>query len=217
MRRGIEAPGSDIPGAFSCAAGAFAPHLTFLASQSIGSEFSQSCSGEPIEEAARNVLRCFLSNLPNTGALRVLREKAAPVSPSAGKSLPNRCVLVIDDNRDAANSLAQVVELWGYEPIVAFDGPSGIALAKIHCPSVVFLDVGLPGGINGFEVARILREECHFNETLIIAVTGYAQEEDKEKTLRAGCDHHLAKPADLEFVEQLLKAHFEAGERSTPV
>jgi CheY-like chemotaxis protein len=122
-------------------------------------------------------------------------------------------VLIVDDNRDSADSLAMVLELWGYQPVVAFDGASGIELAKLHCPSVALLDIGLPGGLNGYELAKTLRDECDFDDALVVAITGYGQEEDRQKSFEAGFDHHFRKPVDLDVLQQLLKDFFATGKR----
>jgi signal transduction histidine kinase/DNA-binding response OmpR family regulator len=107
-----------------------------------------------------------------------------------------RRVLVVDDNQDAAESLAMVLRIAGHEVNVCFDGPAAIAAVAATRPDVVLLDIGLPD-MNGFEVARKLRANADFSDTLLVAVTGYGQEQDMRRSQEAGFDHHLVKPIDL--------------------
>jgi signal transduction histidine kinase len=111
-------------------------------------------------------------------------------------------VLVIDDNRDAAESLAEVVALFGHDVQLAFDGPSAIATAHSTGPDIVLCDIGLPGR-DGYEVAKAIRA-THTNGVRLIAVSGYAQPDDVKKALEAGFDAHIAKPPDPEVLERLL-------------
>jgi CheY-like chemotaxis protein len=115
-----------------------------------------------------------------------------------------RRVLVVDDNRDAAETLAQLVELFGHEAEVAFDGPSAIAKARANPPDVVLCDIGLPG-MDGYAVARELRAMRH-DGIRLVAVSGYAQAEDMAKAAEAGFDVHVAKPPDPGRIERLLAA-----------
>ncbi|HET9598053.1 MAG TPA: PocR ligand-binding domain-containing protein [Anaeromyxobacteraceae bacterium] len=113
-----------------------------------------------------------------------------------------RRVLVIDDNRDAAQSLAEIVEMLGHEADVAFDGPSAIAKATATTPDVVICDIGLPG-MSGHEVARAIRA-ARGEGVRLFAVSGYAQPDDVSRALAAGFDGHVAKPADMAQIERLL-------------
>jgi PAS domain S-box-containing protein len=113
-----------------------------------------------------------------------------------------RRVLVVDDNVDAAESLADIVRMVGHYVDVANDGPSAIEKVRISPPDVVLCDIGLPG-MSGYEVARRLRASG-VNGTQLIAVSGYAQPEDVERAIEAGFDGHLAKPCDPEQIERLL-------------
>jgi PAS domain S-box-containing protein len=126
----------------------------------------------------------------------------ASVPPSSFLAPPSNKVLVVDDNRDSADSLALLLRLWGHEARTAHDGLSGLKAARSYRPQVVFLDIGLPG-LDGYELARRLREEFG-QEMRLIAVTGYGQEEDRRRALEAGCDAHLIKPADPADVQRLL-------------
>ncbi|BDG10833.1 ATP-binding protein [Anaeromyxobacter paludicola] len=131
----------------------------------------------------------------------------APV-PAAGRAPSDasrgRRVLVVDDNQDAARSMADVLELLGHAPRVAHDGPSALALARESAPEVVLCDIGLPG-MSGYDVARALRADGG-RDARLIAVTGYAQAEDVRRAVEAGFDAHLAKPCDLAELQRLLAA-----------
>jgi PAS domain S-box-containing protein len=113
-----------------------------------------------------------------------------------------RRVLVVDDNRDAAESLAELVELFGHEAEVAFDGPSALAKAQANPPDVVLCDIGLPG-MDGYAVARALRSGDARSPRLV-AVSGYAQPEDVARAREAGFDDHIAKPPPPEHIERAL-------------
>lgn len=116
--------------------------------------------------------------------------------PEAPKLLSKQLrVLVVEDNRDAAESLRMLLELYGFRVHVAYTGPDGVALAKREHPDVVVCDIGLPG-MDGFAVADALRKNGRLASARLIAVTGYGQEEDKRRALQAGFDAHLVKPAD---------------------
>ena len=113
-------------------------------------------------------------------------------------------VLVVDDNRDSADSLAQLVGLWGYRPVVAYDGASALALYREHRPGVVVLDIGMPG-VDGCEVAARIRQDFPGDRAVLIAVSGYAREEDRKRFREAGVDRHLTKPADPDELRRLLE------------
>jgi len=117
-----------------------------------------------------------------------------------------RCrVLVVDDNVDAANVMATVLELSGHQVGVAFDGPSGLQAAIDQRPDVMLLDIGLPG-MTGIEVAERIRREPALERIVLIALTGYGQDTDRLRSRAAGFDHHLTKPADFAEVEKILAA-----------
>jgi PAS domain S-box-containing protein len=120
-------------------------------------------------------------------------------SPSGGRS---RRVLVVDDSRDAAESLAELVEMFGHVVDVAYDGPSALAKARANPPEVVLCDIGLPG-MSGYDVARALRTG-DVTGMQIVAVSGYALPEDLRKAAEAGFDGHVAKPTDPGEIERLL-------------
>jgi CheY-like chemotaxis protein len=130
----------------------------------------------------------------------------APLETSAfpqPRAAYRRKVLVVDDNRDLAESLAMVLRLWGHDVVVAYDGPSALAAARARPPDVVFLDIGLPQ-LDGFEVAQRLRADSGLGRTRIVAVTGYGQDEDRRRSQAVGIDIHLTKPVDPIVLQRLL-------------
>ncbi len=139
----------------------------------------------------------------------------APAGPqggrkSSGEVCRRRRILVVDDNVDATRALARLLEkLYGQEVRVAHDGPEALAVAAEFRPEVILLDIGLPG-MDGNEVARQLRGRPEFERTLIVALTGWGQEEDLAKSREVGFDHHLVKPADPAIIRDLLIT-FEAA------
>lgn len=102
-------------------------------------------------------------------------------------------VLVVDDNVDAAESITEISRWSGYDTRCVYDGPSALEIALDYKPDVVVLDIGLLG-LDGYEVARRLRAQPLFAKTPIVAVTGYGQESDRERSRAAGFDAHLTKP-----------------------
>ena len=122
-------------------------------------------------------------------------------------SLAGRSVLVVDDNCDAADSLSMLLRLAGAKVTVAYDGASALAAIPIHQPQVVLLDVGMPG-MDGYTVASRIRQDAQNSDMLLIALTGFGQEEDRKRSSAAGFNDHLTKPADLEALLSLV-ASFE--------
>ncbi len=105
-------------------------------------------------------------------------------------------VLIVDDHVDAALTLARLLSRRNCEVRVAHDGPAGIVTAQEFNPEVFLLDLGLPG-LDGYELAGALRAEPKFAHALFVAISGYAQESDRARSLAAGFDHHCAKPVDF--------------------
>ena len=120
----------------------------------------------------------------------------------AAAAVTPRRILVVDDNRDAAQSLAHLLDFYGHCTTVAYDGASAIEKAHAMVPDAVLCDLGLPG-MSGFDVARQLRAERP--DLRLIAVSGYARPEDAAEAMRAGFDCHVAKPAGAELVNRLLR------------
>ena len=109
----------------------------------------------------------------------------------------------MDDNRDAADSLALVLRLDGHQVTVAYDGPAALAVARAVRPDVVLLDLGMPG-MDGYEVCRQLRRLPELAGARVVAVTGWGQEADRRRSAEAGFDRHLVKPADPDVVRRLV-------------
>ncbi len=143
----------------------------------------------------------FLIRLP-------LAAKAATrgMKPSNGEKQPEgtrRRILVVDDNRDSADSMATMLQLMGHDTQMAHDGLQAVQAAGEFRPDVVLLDIGLPV-INGYEAARRIREQQWGKNMFVVALTGWGQEEDKRRALEAGFDLHLTKPIGSGDLEELL-------------
>jgi CheY-like chemotaxis protein len=109
----------------------------------------------------------------------------------------------VDDSVDTAESLAMLLQECGHEVRIAHDGPTAIEMAVDCRPEIVLLDIGLPG-FDGFEVAKRVRQEPSLDHMVLVAMTGYGQESDRQRSHDAGFDHHLSKPADFGKVQQIL-------------
>ncbi|MHB8799555.1 MAG: hybrid sensor histidine kinase/response regulator [Thermoanaerobaculia bacterium] len=152
------------------------------------------------------------SDGPGKGSLFTLRlpvETGVRTSPDARASatampFTPRRVLVVDDNVDAARTLADLLALDGHESHVAYDGPSAVEAAQRLRPDAAILDLGLPG-FSGLEVGRRLREDPALSGILLVALSGWVQPEDLVRSREAGFDHHLAKPVGTATLELLLK------------
>ena len=121
-------------------------------------------------------------------------QDAADADDKSGKTLR---VLVVEDNIDQANSLAELLGMWGHEVGVANDGLAGVARARSLHPDVVIMDIGLPE-IDGYQAARWLRADPATCRIYLIALTGYGEDEDRREAFAAGFDLHLTKPANLD-------------------
>ncbi len=128
----------------------------------------------------------------------------ATSAPDATSFIPRR-VLVVDDNVDAAESLAELLAMKGHETRASTEPRAALELADAFSPEVVLLDIGLPE-IDGYQVARTLRKMPATRDALVVAVTGYGQPEDRKASRAAGFDHHLVKPVNLQQLEQLIEA-----------
>ena len=149
---------------------------------------------EPADEAARSGSEPIDAEAP----LRSSEEAGA-------RSIAGRRILVVDDNRDAAESLRMMLELLGAEVHVAYDGRAALAKFAELKPAAVLLDIGMPE-MNGYEVARAIRTRFAGHPARIVALTGWGQENDRRRSREAGFDHHLVKPADLRALERALAA-----------
>jgi CheY-like chemotaxis protein len=123
---------------------------------------------------------------------------------------PSLRILVVDDNVDTATGMATLLQLAGHEVQVAHEGRAAVEVARTFRPRVLLLDLGLPG-LSGYEVATQLRNEGCCRDSVFVAVSGYGQEQDRERSQAAGFDHHLAKPVDLESLRTVLAAIRRGG------
>jgi two-component system CheB/CheR fusion protein len=119
-------------------------------------------------------------------------------------------VLVVDDCRDTTDTLAILLRLWGHEVAVAHDGPAALDTAQTRQPQVVLLDLGLPR-MDGCEAARRLRRLPGLEGVCLVAMTGYGQDQDRQRTRAAGFDFHLLKPFDADALAQLLATLHQGG------
>jgi CheY-like chemotaxis protein/two-component sensor histidine kinase len=146
----------------------------------------------------------------STFELRLPLPAAPPVAAAAPASRQLQAgtrvgkVLVIDDNADAADTLAMALDILGYEVGTVYDGPSGLTFAEAFGPDVVLLDIGLPH-MNGYEVARHLRGQPCGRDAILVAVTGWGQDKDRQLALDAGFDLHLTKPVDFVELDAVLQ------------
>jgi PAS domain S-box-containing protein len=154
----------------------------------------------------------FVVRLPLLPADLPAEAEVLPSIPAAGAAPAQ--VLVVDDNVDGADSLARVLQMAGHKVEIAYDGPEALAEARAHPPEIVLLDIGLPNGMDGYEVARRLRAECGLKHALLVAVTGYGQEDDRLRAREAGFDAHLTKPVDFAELNELL---MEASKLSSEI
>jgi PAS domain S-box-containing protein len=156
------------------------------------------------------------SNGPGTGSEFIVRlprardanAESPQKSAGDGTALPTSRryrILVVDDNRDAANSLATLLRMKGHDVRTAYDGLEAVDAAFTHKPDVVLLDVGLPR-LNGFDVARRIRDESRERNVVLIALTGWGHDEDRRRSKEAGFDHHMVKPADPVALERVLES-----------
>lgn len=146
----------------------------------------------------------FVVRLPCLAEVGHAPEHAATIPAPAQAAPSGGCrVLVVDDNHDAADTVAMVLRMDGHSVETAGDGPQALARAGAYAPDVVVLDIGLPG-IDGYEVARRLRQTLHSRDALLIALTGYGQKNDESQALAAGFDRHLVKPADPALLSGLI-------------
>jgi signal transduction histidine kinase len=142
----------------------------------------------------------FIVRLPAVGERG---EAPGLAAKGAAPAKSARRILVVDDNRDAVDSLAMMLKLSGNDVEVAYEGESALRIAQSFRPDAVVLDIGLPG-MDGYEVARRLRRMAETAGALVVAVTGYGQKEDRERAHAAGFDHHLVKPIEADMLLSLL-------------
>jgi CheY-like chemotaxis protein len=173
--------------------------------------------GGRVEASSEGVGRgsVFTVRLPLLPGERV---PVVPVEAPARRETPGgaRRVLVVDDNVDAAELLGEVLEMDGHQVTVVHDGMAALERMGAEDPEVIFLDIGLPG-MDGYEVARRIRERSDGTGPRLVAVTGYGQASDRQRSREAGFDAHLVKPVELERVRELVADAGEPGGRGVSV
>ena len=144
----------------------------------------------------------FIVVLPG---MRVAATNSAKVSGTEESAAPSalRRVLIADDNRDGAESLAMLIEFSGHQVYLAHTGIDAVEMAATHRPHIAILDIGMPG-MDGYQVAERIRDETWGSHMILIALTGWGQEDDKRRAQRAGFDHHLTKPVDPAALEEIV-------------
>jgi signal transduction histidine kinase/CheY-like chemotaxis protein len=151
----------------------------------------------------------FVVRLPlATPATAAAAEPTGRTAEAAPAASAGRRILIVDDNVDGAESLAELLRLHGHAARTAHSGPDALTAAAAHRPEIIFLDIGLPG-MDGYEVARRLRADPNTARTVLVALTGWGTEDDRRKTKAAGFDRHLTKPVEGDRVMALL-------DRATP-
>ncbi|MGC3999378.1 MAG: ATP-binding protein [Anaeromyxobacter sp.] len=151
------------------------------------------------------------SDGPGQGAEFTVRIPLAPEAPALDRApprqpadtSPRRRVLVVEDNADAAETLCEMLDVWGHEVALARDGRAGLGLARSFRPDLILCDIGLPE-LDGYEVARAIRADPALAGTFLVALTGYASPEDQRKAADAGFHRHLAKPVPIDVIEEVL-------------
>jgi PAS domain S-box-containing protein len=143
----------------------------------------------------------FVVHLPLIAQFEGVQGDERRVDPAAAMSA--RRILVVDDNRDAAMSLAALLRLLGHEVATAFSGLEALRLAELQAPELILLDLGMPH-MNGYDTAARIREQPWGRKVLLVALTGWGQESDRQRSHEAGFDHHLVKPVEVEVLERLL-------------
>jgi PAS domain S-box-containing protein len=141
----------------------------------------------------------FLVRLP---ALSPVREAIAPIERAKQPAQTSR-LLVVDDNMDSADMLVMLLQMFGHEAKATYSGQSALETAVEYQPDFVLLDIGLPD-MNGYEVAQHLRQQPQTKDVRLIAMTGYGQDSDRQRSQEAGCEHHLVKPVDPQKLQDLL-------------
>lgn len=120
------------------------------------------------------------------------------------KSEKSRRILIIEDNLDSVETLKTLLEMQTHTLEVAFDARSGIDKSLSFTPEVIICDIGLPGDLDGYDVAKIIRENESLSSVTLIALSGYGQKEDVQKAIESGFDFHIVKPPDFDKLFRLI-------------
>ncbi|MEJ7747021.1 MAG: response regulator [Luteimonas sp.] len=144
----------------------------------------------------------FRVQLPRDPDLAIPQQQPVDAPPTTIRSLAKRRALVVDDNRDAADTLAMMLDLLGLETLRLYDPLQVESEFASFVPDIAFMDVGMPG-LSGYDLARTLRTTGHGRAAILVAVTGWGQPEDRRRTKEAGFDHHLVKPPELSAIQSI--------------
>jgi signal transduction histidine kinase/ActR/RegA family two-component response regulator len=159
----------------------------------------------------------FRVRLPRAeGTLQPTAREPAPKIEQAPAKVKGRRVLIVDDNVDAAETLAMMLEILGQETRQAHDGHEAIAVTRDYAPDLIFMDIGLPG-ISGLEACERIRRELGMNRVYLVALSGYGTEEDRRKSLAVGFDSHLVKPLDPAALPGILESAGRGSSRAAVV
>lgn len=147
------------------------------------------------------------------GSCFTLTMPRGDVDPDALQSIPApaipadsmKRILVVEDNKNARDGLCQLLDMWGYEVLEAGDGREALDIIRSDCPDVALVDIGLPV-VDGYEVARSVRQDADLQALTLVALTGYGQASDRERALEAGFDMHIVKPADVDSLIKVFGA-----------
>jgi CheY-like chemotaxis protein len=160
---------------------------------------SVSVSSEGLGKGSQFDVRLPALDLAERGLLAGERS-----SPGAEPSSEALRVLVVDDNQDAAEMLVEVLRSFGHDTQAAYDGPATLRLCRAFVPDVALLDIGLPV-MDGYELADRMRELPGLAGVRLVAVTGYGQDSDRERSRRSGFHHHLVKPIDIDALDGVIR------------
>jgi CheY-like chemotaxis protein len=142
-------------------------------------------------------------------------ETVTPLTTAPTDSTPKRRILLVDDNHDAAESLAMLLEIDGHQVFVTHEGTTALEIALAKRPDIILLDIGLPG-MDGYSVAQALRRNHGLERTMLIALTGYGQPDDLKKSSASGFDEHLVKPIDIEKLRKSLAGYQTTSLHESP-
>ena len=151
----------------------------------------------------------FTVKLPRAAHEEAPRKAAPAEAPAAQASLGRR-VLIVDDNLDAAETLAMMLDILGQQTQQAHDGHAAVTMAAEYKPDLIFMDIGLPG-LSGHEAAQKIRGELGMDGIYMIALSGYGTEDDRRKSLQAGFNAHMVKPLDPSTLPGLLASAARKG------
>jgi CheY-like chemotaxis protein len=180
-----------------------ADELVQLISNLVDNATKRAPRGGLIHVTARredDILALTVSAGEGQGAASTIRLPASSPEQSGVSGLR---ILIVDDNRPAADMLAMILESYGNQLFIAYSGQQGIQLAEKHRPDVILLDLSMPV-VDGYEVARTIRRQPRGQEPMLIALTGWVQERDRQKARDAGFDHHVVKPTKASDLRGLL-------------